>query len=84
MLDSPTQGAADVTTSTRVIAVIMPNRDAQIAITADWHTFRTTVRAIEAATGLNIMSDVPQAVQDVIETKVDTRAVMDLIGEAGA
>ncbi|HEX4385408.1 MAG TPA: DNA/RNA non-specific endonuclease [Myxococcales bacterium] len=72
VLDSPTQGAANVTTSTRVIAVIMPNRDAQIAITADWHTFRTTVRAIEAATGLNIMSDVPQAVQDVIETHVDT------------
>ena len=72
VLDSPTQGAANVTTATRVIAVIMPNRDAQIAITADWHTFRTTVRAIEAATGLNIMSDVPQAIQDVIETKVDT------------
>jgi endonuclease G len=72
VLDSPTQGAADVTTSTRVIAVIMPNSNSQIALNADWHSFRTTVRDIEAATGLNIMSDVAQGVQDVIETRVDT------------
>jgi endonuclease G, mitochondrial len=72
VLDSPTQGAANVTTATRVIAVIMPNLDSEISISADWHTFRTTTRAIEAATGLNIMADVPQAIQDVIETKVDT------------
>ena len=50
----------------------MPNSNSQIALSADWHSFRTTVRAIESATGLNIMSDVAPSVQDVIETRVDT------------
>ena len=72
VLDAPGQDATNVTTSTRVIAVIMPNNDAQISRTADWHTFRVTTRSIEQQTGLNIMSDVAQSVQDVIETKVDT------------
>ena len=72
VLNSVGQGAANVTTSTRVIAVVMPNSDSKISRTADWHTFRVTTRSIEQATGLNIMSDVTQSVQDVIETKVDT------------
>jgi len=72
VLDAVGQGPANVTTSTRVIAVIMPNNNTQVLKTDDWKPYRTTVRAIEAATGLNIMSDVAQGVQDVIETRVDT------------
>lgn len=72
VLNSVGQGPANVTTSTRVIAVIMPNSDSKISKSDDWHNFRVTTRAIEQATGLNIMSDVAQSVQDVIETKVDT------------
>jgi len=72
VLDAPGQGPANVTTATRVIAVIMPNDNAKIAKSADWHNYRVTTRTIEQQTGLNIMSDVAQSVQDVIETKVDT------------
>jgi endonuclease G, mitochondrial len=72
VLNSVGQGAANVSTSTRVIAVIMPNNDSKISKSADWHNYRVTTRSIEQQTGLNIMSDVAQSVQDVIETKVDT------------
>ncbi|PWK28659.1 DNA/RNA endonuclease G (NUC1) [Arcicella aurantiaca] len=59
-----------VSTSTRVIAIIMPN--VQGIRTNDWRTYRTTVDAIEAATGYNFLSNVPTAIQNVIEAQVDT------------
>jgi endonuclease G len=60
-----------VTTGTRVIGVMMPNENAQISRTADWHSFRVSVDSIEAATGFNFLSDVAPAVQSVIEARVD-------------
>ncbi|HMH22210.1 MAG TPA: DNA/RNA non-specific endonuclease [Puia sp.] len=57
-----------VTTSTRVIAVIMPNIN---TIDKDWKKFRVSVRAIELATGYDLLSNVSPAIQQVIETKVD-------------
>jgi endonuclease G len=61
-----------VTNSTRVIAIIMPN--VQGIRTNDWRTYRTTVDAIEAATGYNFLSNVPTAIQNVIEAQVDSVA----------
>jgi endonuclease G len=57
-----------VNASTRVIAVIMPNIN---TIETDWHKYRTTVRAIEQATGYNLLSNISPAIQQVIETRVD-------------
>lgn len=57
-----------VTTSTRVIAVDMPN--SQNVVTT-WGSYRTTVDAIESATGLNILSNVPTSIQSVIESVID-------------
>ena len=71
VLNSVGQGVSAVTTSTRVIAVMMPNEDAQISQSADWHTFRVSVDSIEAATGYDFLSDVDPAVQAVIEARVD-------------
>jgi endonuclease G, mitochondrial len=59
-----------VTTTTRVIAVIMPN--VQGIRTDDWRIYRTSVNAIETATGYNFLSNVPTTIQDVIEASVDT------------
>jgi endonuclease G len=53
----------------RVIAVDMPN--VKGILNADWQTYRTTVRDIEKATGYNLLSALPQNVQDALETKVD-------------
>ena len=71
VLDAVGQGPDDVTASTRVIAVMMPNSDALISSTADWQDFRVSVDAIEAATGDDFLSDVDPAVQAAIEANVD-------------
>ena len=68
--DAP--GAWSVTSSTRVIAVVIPNDDGQVAQTDDWKQFRTSARAIETQSGLDFMSDVPRSIQDAIETQVDS------------
>ncbi|HMG21501.1 MAG TPA: DNA/RNA non-specific endonuclease [Kofleriaceae bacterium] len=65
------QGAANVTSATRVIAVMMPNSDALISQSAPWRNFRVSVDAIEAATGDDFLSDVAPAVQAVVESRID-------------
>jgi len=54
---------------TRVIAVDMPNVNG--IKNADWQVYRTTVRKIEQNTGYNLLSTLPQNVQDALETKTD-------------
>jgi endonuclease G, mitochondrial len=57
-----------VTTSTRVIAVNTPNIN---TVSSDWKIYRTSVDAIESATGYNLLSNVPLSVQSAIEAVVD-------------
>jgi endonuclease G len=57
-----------VSSTTRVIAVNTLNIN---TIDKDWKKYRVSVRDIEKATGYNLLSNLPQSVQDVIETKVD-------------
>jgi endonuclease G len=57
-----------ITPDTRIIAVDTPNDN---AIMPDWGMYRTTVDAIEQATGYDLLSNVPAAVQQVVEAKVD-------------
>jgi len=71
VLDAVGQGPSSVTTNTRVIAVLMPNDDSKISVTADWHNFRVSVDSIEALTGYDFLSDVDPAVQAVVEARVD-------------
>jgi endonuclease G len=59
-----------VTTSTRVIAVNTPNIN---TINSDWKQYRTSVDAIESATGYDLLSNVPASVQSVIEAQVDNQ-----------
>jgi endonuclease G len=63
-----TNDVSRVTTSTRVIAIDTPNSN---NISTSWGTYRTTVDAIEARTGYNMLSNVPASIQDVIEARVD-------------
>ncbi|SDY56866.1 DNA/RNA non-specific endonuclease [Hymenobacter psychrophilus] len=60
--------ATRVSTSTRVIAIDTPNDN---SINTDWGQYRVSVDAIEAATGLNLLSAIPVAVQQVVEASVD-------------
>lgn len=54
-----------VTASTQAIAVIMPN--IQGIRSNDWSTYVTTVDAVEALTGYDFLSNVPEVVQNAIE-----------------
>jgi endonuclease G len=73
VLDAVGQGPADVAANTRVIAVLMPNENSEIPMTADWHTFRVSVDMIEALTGYDFLSDVDPAVQAIVESRVDNQ-----------
>lgn len=65
-----TNDVSRVSATTRIIAVDMPNTE---AVTAhSWDYYRTTTDAIEAATGYNLLSNLPVGIQSVIESTVDT------------
>ncbi|HEX6047069.1 MAG TPA: DNA/RNA non-specific endonuclease [Pyrinomonadaceae bacterium] len=57
-----------VSGATRTIAVIMPNSN---SINSDWHTYLTTVDAVEALTGYDFFANVPDAVENSIEAGID-------------
>lgn len=69
VLDTANPTAASVTTTTRIIAVIMPNDG---TATRRWTEYRTSVREIERRTGLNLLSDVASSTQAIVENQVDT------------
>ena len=50
----------------------MPNT--QSVIDHTWGYYRTSVNAIEAATGYDFLSNVPSSIQTVIEASVDAGA----------
>ncbi|WP_035726275.1 DNA/RNA non-specific endonuclease [Eisenibacter elegans] len=58
-----------INNNTRVIAVNMPNN--QTVNSKHWSAYRCSVRSLEQLTGYNFLSNVPQAIQDVIENRVD-------------
>lgn len=68
IIPNGTGDVARVTSSTRVIAVNTPNNN---SVSTDWKQYIVTVRDIETATGYNLLSSLPQGIQDAIETKKD-------------
>ncbi|SNR53928.1 endonuclease G [Hymenobacter mucosus] len=68
VLPNGSSDASRVTTSTRVIAIDTPNDN---TIQTTWGSYRTTVDAIEAATGYDLLSAVSATVQSAVESRVD-------------
>lgn len=62
-----------VTSSTRIIAVVMPNDNNEISMTSDWKSYRVTTDYIETQTGYDFLSTVSESVQSVIESVVDNQ-----------
>jgi endonuclease G, mitochondrial len=62
---------ARVTTSTRTIAVILPNTQGIRSV--DWKTYRVSVDQVESLTGYDFFSNVPANIQSVIEARVDNQ-----------
>jgi endonuclease G len=58
-----------VTCSTTAIAVILPN--IQGIRSSDWHSYLTTVNAVENLTGYHFFTSLPQPIQNCIKTSVN-------------
>lgn len=65
-----TNDLSRVAASTRVIAVMMPNVN---NTGSDWKSFRTSVDAIELASGYDLLSNLPFTIQQILETRVDNQ-----------
>lgn len=74
VLPGGTNDVSRVTTSTRVIAVEMPNQN---GISSDWRSFRVSVDYVESLTGYDFFSNVPVSVQASIESTVDALRVTE-------
>ncbi len=74
VLPSGTSDVSRVTSSTRLVAVWMPNQN---GINSDWRTFRVSVDYVESMTGYDFFSNVPDAVESQIESVVDNQLVED-------
>ncbi|MBC7552466.1 MAG: DNA/RNA non-specific endonuclease [Taibaiella sp.] len=70
VLSKGTGDVARVDSSTRVIAIDMPN--VQSVNSHTWDYYRTTTDAIESATGYDFLSNVSTTVQNSIESSVDS------------
>jgi endonuclease G len=57
-----------VSAATRTIAVIIPNVN---GVNPDWHSYVTTVDAVEALTGYDLFANVPDNIENAIEAGID-------------
>jgi endonuclease G len=74
VLPSGSNDVSRVTSSTRLIAVSMPNNN---SVSSDWRVYRVSVNDIEALTGYDFFSNVPTSIQSTIESTVDNQLVWD-------
>lgn len=70
VLPAGSNDVSRVTTSTRTIAVVVPNSG---TINSDWRTYRVSVDQVEALTGYDFFSNVSTGIQAVIEGVVDNQ-----------
>jgi len=64
IISNGTNDLSRVNKSTRVIAINTPNKN---DINNEWKLYQVTVRQIELATGYNLLSNLPQPIQDALE-----------------
>ncbi len=69
VLPTGSNDAARVTSSTRVIAVNVPNT--QSVNPSNWGQYRVSVDALESLLGYDFLSNVPVSIQSAIEANVD-------------
>ena len=63
------QGLSSASTSTRIIAVVMPN---STSVADDsWEQYRCTVDDVERATGYDFLRALPDALESALESRVD-------------
>jgi endonuclease G len=72
VVDNGENDLSRVTSTTRLIAVDMPNSNDQISRTDNWKMYRICVDSIEARTGFDFFSNVPVSIQAAIESVTDS------------
>lgn len=70
VLPSGTNDVSRVTTSTRLIAIFIPNNN---SIVTDWKQYRVSTDYVEATTGYDFFSNVADSVENTIEATVDNQ-----------
>lgn len=70
VLDKPGEGIRAISKNTRIIAVNVTNRQ---NTSDNWERYVVSVDEIEAKTGYNFLTQVPESIQQVIESKVDRK-----------
>ncbi|AXT49610.1 DNA/RNA non-specific endonuclease [Aquimarina sp. BL5] len=68
ILPNGTNDINRVTTSTRVIAINVPNDQ---GISTDWTQFRTSVDSIESLTGYDLLENITNSIESVLESVID-------------
>lgn len=68
VLPNGSSDVSRVTTSTRVIAVNMPNNQ---TLSSNWATYRTSVNSIESLTGLDLLENISNTIENTLESRVD-------------
>lgn len=72
VLDAGENDLHRVTSTTRTIAVVMPNDNTLIHKSDDWRTFRVSVDSVESLTGYDLFNKLPVKIQSAIEQRVDS------------
>jgi len=70
VLPNGTNDVSRVTTSTRLIAVSVPNNN---SVVSDWRQYRVSVDTVESLTGYNFYANVSDSVENTIEAVIDTQ-----------
>jgi endonuclease G len=70
VLPSGTNDVSRVTSSTRTIAVMVPNNN---SVVSDWKQYRVSVDSVESQTGYNFFSNVSDTIENTIEARVDAQ-----------
>lgn len=70
VLPNGSNDVSRVSTSTRLIAVFMPNNN---SVVSDWKQYRVSVDYVESMTGYDFFSNVSTSIQSTIESKIDTQ-----------
>lgn len=73
VLDNGDNDLARINQNTRTIAIVMPNT--QTANTKKWYEYRVSIDEVEQLTGFDFLTNVPDDIQQVIESSVDNTAI---------
>ncbi|MCY7376463.1 MAG: DNA/RNA non-specific endonuclease, partial [Pyrinomonadaceae bacterium] len=74
VLPNGSNDVSRVTTATRLIAVVIPNQN---GISTNWRDFRVSVDYVESLTGHDFFSNVPDSIENVIESTTDAGRSID-------